>query len=97
MKTKLSAEQRATELEPLLASGWSHDGACDGLRKCFEFADFVAAFAWMTQVADIAERLNHHPEWRNIYNRVEVCLTTHDAGGLTELDIRMAQAMDDLL
>jgi len=66
------------------------------LTRTFCFRDFVAAFGWMTQVALVAERLNHHPEWRNVWNRVEVALTTHDAGGITERDVALAEAMEQL-
>jgi 4a-hydroxytetrahydrobiopterin dehydratase len=66
------------------------------LTRTFCFRDFVAAFGWMTQVALVAERLNHHPEWRNVWNRVEVALTTHDAGGITEQDVALAEAMEQL-
>ena len=64
------------------------------LRKLV-FADFNAAFGFMTRVALLADRMDHHPEWSNVYNRVEVLLTTHDAGGVTELDIRMARFIDE--
>lgn len=63
------------------------------LHARFKFADFVAAFGFMTKIALVAERMNHHPEWCNVYNRVDVDLTTHDAGGITQLDITLAQAM----
>ncbi len=71
---------------------WTRDG--DRIRADFEFPNFVAAFAFMTEVADTAERLNHHPEWSNVYNRVEVELVTHDAGGLTALDFELASLMN---
>ncbi len=65
----------------------------DALTRQFRFADFNAAFGWMTQVALMAEKLDHHPEWFNVYNRVDVTLTTHDAGGVTELDVQLARFM----
>ena len=68
----------------------------DRIARRFCFDDFVAAFGWMASVALVAERLNHHPEWRNVYATVEVELTTHDAGGLTPLDFELAAAMDRL-
>lgn len=64
------------------------------LRRTFEFPDFVAAFGFMSQVAIVAEKIDHHPEWSNVYNRVEVDLTTHDAGGVTELDFELAGRMN---
>jgi len=70
---------------------WSVDG--DHLRASFRFADFAAAFGFMAEIAVVAERLNHHPEWSNVYSRVEVGLTTHDADGITDLDVRLARAM----
>jgi 4a-hydroxytetrahydrobiopterin dehydratase len=66
------------------------------LHKGFRFADFVGAFGFMTRAALVAERMDHHPDWRNVYNRVEVDLSTHDAGGLTALDFELARRMEDL-
>ena len=66
------------------------------IRKTFRFNDFVEAFGWMTRVALVAEKMNHHPEWKNVWASVEVELSTHDAGGLTELDMKLAAAMDAL-
>ena len=74
--------------------GWQLRG--DRIARSFRFADFVAAFGWMASVALVAERLNHHPDWKNVYDRVDVELTTHDAGGLTERDFELAAAMDRL-
>jgi len=74
-----------------LGTPWSIKN--DKLHASFKFDDFVAAFGFMAQMALIAERMNHHPEWFNVYNRVEVDLTTHDSGGITVLDITLAQAM----
>lgn len=72
--------------------GWTyHAGA---LRKTYAFETFAAAFGWMAEVALAAERLDHHPDWRNVYNRVEVTLSTHDVKALTALDLRLAEAMD---
>lgn len=70
---------------------WERDG--DHIKAEFVFADFVTAFTFMTDIAEEAERLNHHPEWSNVYNRVSVALTTHDASGLTGYDIEMATVM----
>ena len=83
-----------TQIENGLASlpGWSR--VDHSICKTFHFTDFEIAFAWMTQVAQKAEARNHHPDWRNVYNRVEVTLTTHDADGLTALDFELAREME---
>ena len=73
---------------------WSCDG--NRLHRLFKFSDFVEAFGFMSQIAILAEKMDHHPEWSNVYNRVEVHLTTHDADGLTELDFELAAHMDRL-
>lgn len=73
---------------------WAWKASPDAIQKTFRFDDFVAAFGFMTRVALVAERAGHHPEWTNVYNRVEVTLTTHDAGGLTALDLELATTMD---
>ncbi len=75
-------------------SGWSAALDKDAITKTFKFADFNAAFGFMTRVALMADKLDHHPEWFNVYNRVEVLLTTHDADGVTELDLALATFMD---
>lgn len=87
-------ERRAIDEHLAGVSGWAL--ADDGLSisKTFKFASFVEAFGFMTKAALTAEKLNHHPEWFNVYSRVEVKLNTHDAGGLTELDFKLAKAMD---
>jgi len=93
---KLPPEARAALLAELSTTGWAEAEGRDALVKTFRFKDFSAAFGWMTRVAMVAETLDHHPEWTNVWNRVAVVLTTHDAGGLTELDARLARAMDRL-
>ena len=75
--------------------GWDRRG--DGIERRYVFADFTQAFAFMTRVALLAEKADHHPEWFNVYNRVEVTLTTHDADGLSQRDVAMAKAMDALV
>ncbi|WP_116087448.1 4a-hydroxytetrahydrobiopterin dehydratase [Tropicimonas sp. IMCC34011] len=85
-----------TALEPLIDAGWTLAEDREAIEKIFRFADFRAAFGWMTSVALMAEKLDHHPEWRNVYRKVEVTLATHSANGLTELDIRLATEMDKL-
>jgi 4a-hydroxytetrahydrobiopterin dehydratase len=74
--------------------GWSAVHGRDAITKAFRFRGFAEAFAFMTEIALVAERMDHHPEWFNIYNRVEALLATHDAGGVTEKDVALAMAMD---
>ena len=75
--------------------GWrAADGGRDAIARRFTFADFNAAFGWMTRVALMADKLDHHPEWSNVYNRVDVLLATHDADGVTALDVELAKFMD---
>ena len=74
--------------------GWRAADGRDAIVKSFRFEDFNAAFGFMTRVAITAERMDHHPEWSNVYNRVEVLLSTHEAGGVTERDVAMARFMD---
>lgn len=94
MAEKLTDEARAAEMPALETSGWVHDPVRDAITKEFKFSNFIKAFGWMTEMAIVAEKMNHHPEWSNVYSRVSVTLTTHDAGGLTQLDIALAQRMD---
>jgi len=88
----LSDTERA-EILPAL-DGWALVEGRDAIRKRFLFGDFGAAFAWMARVALAAEKMNHHPEWSNVYNRVDVTLSTHEAKGLTRRDVELAQRMD---
>ena len=74
--------------------GWRAVDGRDAITRTFRFADFNAAFGWMTRVALAAEKLDHHPEWFNVYNRVEVTLATHDVDGVSELDVKLARIMD---
>ena len=76
--------------------GWTAVSEKDAIAKTFRFADFNAAFGFMTRVALMADKLDHHPEWFNVYNRVEVVLTTHDADGVSDLDVTMARFMDSI-
>ena len=90
-RTRIGAAQAVAQL-----SGWRiADGARDAIEKSFRFSDFNAAFGFMTRVALMADKLDHHPEWSNVYNRVEVLLTTHDADGVTGLDVALAKFMDE--
>jgi 4a-hydroxytetrahydrobiopterin dehydratase len=92
MAQKLSGEARSGALARL--GGWSEVKGRDAISKKFVFADFNEAFGFMARVALVAEKLDHHPEWSNVYKTVEVTLSTHDAGGLTERDVALAEAMD---
>lgn len=74
--------------------GWAPTAGRDAASKTFKFADFNAAFGFMTRVALYADKADHHPEWSNVYNRVEITLTTHDAGGLSERDVAMARFIE---
>jgi 4a-hydroxytetrahydrobiopterin dehydratase len=94
MSQKLSGEARKAALARL--KGWSEVKGRDAISKKFVFADFIQAFGFMTRAALVAEKMNHHPEWFNVYKTVEVTLSTHDAGGLTERDIQLAETMDKL-
>ena len=94
MATKLSGAQRTQALAGL--DGWREVDGRDAITKTFRFADFNAAFAFMTKTALAAEKMDHHPEWFNVYNRVEVTLSTHDAGGVTELDVKLATFMNGI-
>ncbi|WP_420010505.1 4a-hydroxytetrahydrobiopterin dehydratase [Tateyamaria sp.] len=96
MTERLSEETRAPLLDPLLANGWAMVEGRDAIHKTYVFADFVDAFGWMARVAIWAEKWNHHPEWSNVYKTVEVTLTTHDVGGLSTLDAKLARKMDGL-
>src|SRR5271167_4367220 len=89
---KLDAHARKNALTDLLQ--WRDVSGRDAIARKFEFKDFNEAFGFMTRVALLAERMDHHPEWMNVYKTVDVRLTTHDAGGVTEKDIAMAKAMD---
>ncbi len=86
--------QRRSALAEL--SGWTLADGRDAIRRSFRFKDFSAAWAFMTRVALAAEAMDHHPEWTNVWNRVDILLTTHDAGGLTVLDIDLARKIDVL-
>lgn len=85
-----AARNAAMELLPQ----WTYDADAKGIRRILRFADFAEAFGFMTRVAILAEKADHHPEWFNVYNRVEILLTTHDAGGLSQRDIDLASKID---
>ena len=90
-------EAQILSAQAMLHPDWQYDAARPALKRTFVFADFNQAFGFMSRVALYAEMHNHHPEWSNVYNRVEVTLTTHDVGGISERDIAMAQWMDQLV
>ncbi len=91
---KLTPAARASALKTL--KGWKTVDGRDAIHKRYRFKNFVEAFGFMSQAALIAERMDHHPEWFNVYNRVDVTLTTHDADGLSQRDIDFAGAMDSI-
>ena len=94
MPNKLTQIERNDELLSLLNNDWKIVDNRNAIFKKFKFKSFIQAFSWMTSVAIIAEKMDHHPEWANVYNTVEVTLTTHCAGGLTKLDLALARKMD---
>jgi len=94
MAQKLAGDARKAALAKLI--GWSEVKDRDAISKTFAFRDFNEAFGFMTRAALVAEKLDHHPEWFNVYKTVTVTLSTHDAGGLTELDVKLAETMDRL-
>uniref|UniRef100_A0A182W5H0 4a-hydroxytetrahydrobiopterin dehydratase n=1 Tax=Anopheles minimus TaxID=112268 RepID=A0A182W5H0_9DIPT len=94
MVVKLTEEQRAEQLKPLFATGWTMVEGRDAIYKEFLFGDFNEAFGFMARVALKADKMDHHPEWFNVYNKVQVTLATHDCGGLSERDVKLAQFLD---
>lgn len=94
MADKLAAPALTAALQQLPA--WTRDAGKDAIRRDFRFADFSEAFGFISRVALLAEAANHHPEWSNVYNKVTIVLTTHDAGGITQRDIDLATAIDKL-
>ena len=92
MVKKLTAAEKKKAMGQL--SGWKKVSGREAIKKTFVFADFNAAFGWMSRVAMQAEKIDHHPEWGNVYKTVNVVLTTHDAGGLSALDVKLAGFMD---
>ena|SRR5688572_10281504 len=94
MAQKLDNAARKSALAKL--NGWSDVSGRDAISKKFTFKNFNEAFGFMSRVALVAEKMDHHPEWSNVYKTVDVTLSTHDAGGLTELDVKLAEAMDQI-
>ena len=96
MNRKLESDERKSALEDLQTRGWSLVEDRDAIRKTFKFDSFVDAWGWMSKMAIEAEKLNHHPEWFNVYNKVIVELTTHDVDGLSNYDFQLAARMEQL-
>ena len=96
MTERLDAAARDALIAELAPNGWTEVEGRDAILREFKFDSFVTAFGFMTRAALWAEKWNHHPEWSNVYNRVTVVLTTHDAGGLSELDAKLARKLDAL-
>ncbi|MCK0121310.1 4a-hydroxytetrahydrobiopterin dehydratase [Loktanella sp. F6476L] len=96
MTEKLTDAERETQLAPLLANGWAMTDGRDAIQKSFVFRNFIDAFGFMTKAAIWAEKLNHHPEWSNVYKTVDVTLTTHDCDGISALDAKLGAKMDAL-
>jgi 4a-hydroxytetrahydrobiopterin dehydratase len=94
MTTKLTDADRAAALAAL--PDWTYDATTGSIARSFKFKTFSEAFAFMTRVALAAERAGHHPDWSNSYNKVEITLSTHDAGGVTEKDVALAKAIDGI-
>ncbi len=94
MAERLSAEARKQALKGL--NGWAEISGRDAIGRTFNFKDFNEAFGFMSRVALVAEKNDHHPEWKNVYKTVEVVLATHDSGGVTKLDIQLAKAMNGI-
>ena len=94
MSDRLTGEALAAAVAEL--DGWTRAEGREAIVKTYTFADFNAAFGWMCRAALMAERMDHHPEWFNVYNRVEVTLTSHDAGGVSDRDVRLAKFLDSL-
>jgi 4a-hydroxytetrahydrobiopterin dehydratase len=95
MAEKLSTADRQTALSKL--SDWTFDTKADAITRQFKFKDFSEAFGFMARVALLAQTADHHPEWSNVYNKVTITLTTHDAGGLTDKDVKLAGQIDKLV
>lgn len=95
MVTKLDAEARGAFLNRF--PNWEFEPEREAVTREFEFSDFAEAFSFMTRVAIVAEKMDHHPEWFNVYNQVEILLTTHDCDGLSERDVAMVEAIEAML
>ncbi len=96
MSLALTPEARTALLPPLLAAGWVKEPSRDAITKHLKFKNFSQAWAAMSRIALLAEAMDHHPEWANVYNRLDITLTTHSAKGLSQLDITLAQKIDQI-
>ncbi|RVE50060.1 hypothetical protein evm_005266 [Chilo suppressalis] len=94
MGDKLTQEERDTQLQSLLQAGWKLQSNRDAIEKEYQFKNFNEAFGFMTRIALLAEKMDHHPEWFNVYNKLQVTLSSHDVNGLSKRDIKMATFMD---
>ena len=94
MTTKLTGKARSTALATL--EGWTEVSGRDAIGKSFKFTDFNQAWGFMTRVALAADKADHHPEWSNVYNKVEIVLSTHDAGGVSDKDVALAKFIDSI-
>lgn len=94
--TKLNDAERKQSIEPLLAKGWSMVNGRDAIYKEFIFKDFNEAFGFMTRIGMLAEKMDHHPEWFNVYNKVQITLATHTVSGVSEYDVKMANFSEKL-
>ncbi|KAH7711808.1 Pterin-4-alpha-carbinolamine dehydratase 2 [Aphelenchoides avenae] len=92
----LTPEQRKEQLDPLLASGWKVQANRDAIKKVFQFKNFNEAFGFMSRVALQAEKMDHHPEWFNVYGKVDITLSSHDVNGLSQRDIKLAKFIDSV-
>lgn len=95
-QTQLTAEERQTLLQPLFSAGWKMVEGRDAIEKEFLFKDFNEAFGFMARVALLADKMDHHPEWFNVYNKVRVTMSTHDCGGLSAKDVKVANFMETI-
>lgn len=94
MSDKLEGKERQSALKELNDAGWSLVEDRDAIFKTFRFKNFAQAWGWMSEMAILSEKMNHHPEWFNVYNRVDVTLTSHDVDGLSQRDVKLARRMD---
>lgn len=92
--SKLDGDAKVVQLQKLEKTGWVWQAEREAISKSFVFSDFVSAFGFMTRCALVAEKMDHHPEWFNVYNKVNVLLTTHDCKGFSEKDVKLAEVMD---